>query len=517
MIFCFLLHPYIYIIAFFSSFVSENRIPANQQVMKDEDNKPQAKRRGRRPAKHRSGFYSQENRDIASSLEHLIATGSKLKHDMERRKEFRIFQEILLEQQHSLPWTYVEDDYCSEEEIDNYNLKSVSEWAIDEDSHKPPASTKVPKKHVLQEDIRIYGEVGVGKEGFAKSAWPKQQKKYAIKDNRKLNNSDKNWEIEHGDSIHSLAFAAARLSESIRPKTAEELKAINGHNLNVSTTDTAIPEEDVPRALLLRCWERAVHSASTAIPVRLNLETQGVQKRGDVTEKMQVSTINGIETQDETSNILFGNSVLGLGEATNQAPIGRSTPAQEPSFAVYQRCIAIDRTATEAKCASLGVGIPRIIQDLTCPICCQVFENSKLLRAHYYGGSHGKGCCWKRISEKGTEVISNVLETHVKSQIDGFIGLVMARAKDRMIEPGDGQRSNKRRRLLNWHDILKFAEKTMHSSHQIQESELDHSNGIHPLFETLQYRSNSIPLLLNPALLHTIRRRLVDRYAKLPT
>jgi hypothetical protein len=115
-------------------------------------------------------------------------------------------------------------------------------------------------------------------------------------------------------------------------------------------------------------------------------------------------------------------------------------------------------------------------------------------------------------------VIAQVLETHVKSQVDEFMGLVMERAKERIIvEAGDGGQTNqKRRRLLNWHDILKFAETTFQSSHLIQAPVVDPRKGKHPLFETLQRQSNGVPLVLNPTVLYTARERLVDRYANLP-
>lgn len=490
--------------------------------MEEEGKKSNTRKRGRRHAKqHPSRMLAQENRDLFASLEHLIATGCQQKHEMERRKEFREFQELLMEQQHSLPWAYMQEEIYSGDEDNHSTLKSISDWntggTVDEDSLKPAASTKVPRKQVFQEDIRIYGEIGVGKEGFPKPPWPKQQKKHAIKDNRKMNNSDINWEVEHGDSIHPLAFAVTRLSESKLPTTATELKTINGYNLNVSTTDTSLSENDVPRALLLRCWERAVHASSMTVPIHLNLETQNRPPQPTDHRQTQAHRHGGLSTQDETSSIMFGNSVLGLGEPTDDTPILRhATPVVEPSFVAFQRHVAGDRKATEAKCTSLGVAIPKIVPNLTCPVCFRAFESSKVLRAHYYGERTQKGCCWQRINEKQTDVIGQVLEAHVKLQIDEFIGLVIERAKERVIEPADRQTSGKRRRLLNWHDILKFAEKTMHSSSQMEESEIDCQNGLHPIYETFQHKSNGLPLLLNPTVLQTVRQRLVDRYAKLP-
>jgi hypothetical protein len=518
--------------------------------------KPPATNR-RKPKRKTNREILQEQReqtDLWSSLEHLIATGGKRKHDAERRQVFRDVQEMFLEQQHAaalvLPGVHdTEEDIITNN--DNENDKERKG-----DSRKPAASkmSLIKKKEVLTEDIRIYGEVGgVSKDGFAKGPWPKRLKK-TFKVDRTLNNSDRNWEVEHGDSIHPLAFSSARLSSSSQSnKSDEQVKAINGSNLHVSTTDTSLSVEQVPRALLLRCWERAVHAACMTVPSRVgpaataaaDVSLVGIRQEAAAaaaanprrTKHHQDAETNG----DVPSSAFFGGTILGLGDeaTTNDAPIiPEPTPVKEPAFVQKQRQTAKDRSATRAKCMSLGISLKQCdlppdhagtnMNKLACPVCSRVCENAEALRQHYFGGGpppqhkQQPGCCWHKIPEKQTDVIAQVLETHVKSQVDEFMGLVMERAKERILEPSadnDGPTNHTKRpsnRLLNWHDILKFAETTCQSSHLLEAPVVDPRNGKHPLFETLQRTSNGVPLVLNPTILRTARERLVDRYANLP-
>ena len=498
--------------------------------------------------KHLSGYKRRNNtRDLAFSLEHIVAKGYQLQHDSERRREFRRCQEAVLEQQHCQPWVYFPEDENSDKEDDdddhdvynqNFAWQSFTEeqqqqqqqQSVGENSAAPSGKTGKRRKQIHKEDFRIYGDVAVGKEGFAKPPWPKQRKKQGPQDNRRMNNSDKNWEIEHGDSIHPLAFAATRLSQKIISTSAAQDQSLNGGNLNVSTTDTSLQEDQVPRALLLRCWERAVHASSQLIPVSVSNVANVNPDASTTIGSIPATNVreSRLEERGVTSTTLFGSNLLGLGDATTPDAliIPPLPPVKESSFLAYQRSIARYRWDTEQKCKSLGLGIPRKIINLTCRSCCQTFPTSKLVRDHYFGGGNQQGCCWNRIADKQNEVIAQVLDSHVKSQINEFLGLVMEGASERVIAPVNGRTQGKRRRHMNWHDILKFAEKAIHTSHPIHtsnnhdgdESATDppQQHATHPVLETLQRKSQSYPLCLNPTVLETVRQRLVDRYAKLP-
>lgn len=509
---------------------------ADQQQQDDDDRKPAASRGPRvirRGPKHsreaitslsvsrRTKLTPAQYSDLLSSLEHLITAGCKRKREWERRQEFRETQEQVLELEDCFPWTYnnVEDvdDGLNQETEDN-DKDSQSEQ---EAYTAPSQQQKRRTKEILTEDIRIYGDVGgVRKDGFGKGPWPNQKQYRKIDLNLAMNNSDRNWAIEHGDQIHPLAFATARLSQSNKPKTKDEVEVINKNNLQAFTTDTSLSPEEVPRALLLRCWERAVHAASQTVPV--HVDESGKLEGGVAGKEKPKSKSGKMNGDDKPSSELFGGNVLGLGEEVDDGPIiPKEAPVKEPVYVIEQRGTDKDRTATRLKCKSLGISLnnpdlPPGLPDGACPACTRSFETSEALRQHYYGGPQNRGCCWNRIPEAQTEKIAQVMELHVKKQMDGFLGLIMACAEARVIEPPDGQKENKVRRLLNWHDILKFAEKTIQSSYCIEASTADPHNGLHPIFETLQHKSGGVQLVLNPTVLENVRQRLVDRYAQLP-
>jgi hypothetical protein len=184
-------------------------------------------------------------------LEHILAVGSKVRRDAWRRQEFQERQPQQQPQQD-------DDDGLKEGTV------------------------------LFAEDIRIYGETGRDTEiGFAKAPWPIPCR---VEGSRKLsmtkppNNSDGQWNIEHGDSIHPIAFSMARLAQ-LTPKDDDQIK-MNGHNLSIGTTDISLQRSEVPRALLLKCWERAVHAASCTMyaPVQSSQEKNTIGSFGRVND-----------------------------------------------------------------------------------------------------------------------------------------------------------------------------------------------------------------------------------------
>ena len=501
-----------------------------------EDRKPAPRpRRIRRGPRHsreaisskavsrRTGLRFPRHTDLLTSLEHLIATGCKRKREEERRQEFLQTQEPQFEQEYGFQWTYT-DDLDMEAQAESKSNRNNNE-GYDDESKAAAASTASsryqPTKEILTEDIRIYGDVGgIRKDGYAKAAWPRYREKFKWDDSAIMNNSDNNWEIEHGDQIHPLAFAAARLSQSTRPKTKEELETIHGRNLNVSSTDTSLSTDQVPRALLLRCWERAVHSASQTVPVRLDVPA--ADGNDDDAKTMDEPAKTADKETDISSSALFGGEILGLGEPKNTGPfIGQPSPVKETLYAAQQRETAKTRAATKLLCKCLGISLnaadlPPDLPQLTCPVCTRLFEKADELRQHYFGRPGYKGCFWNKVPEKQSEMLAKVMEMHIKKQVDGFLGLILTGAKDRAVETADGESSNQRRRLLNWQDVLEFAERTMQASQSIEVSQPDPRNGKHPIFETVQQKSGGVPLVLNPTIVENVRRRLVDRYANVP-
>jgi hypothetical protein len=187
-----------------------------------------------------------QNTDFRSSLEHIIAVGSKVRRDAWRRQEFQERQSKQQPQQD-------DDDGLKEGTL------------------------------LFAEDIRIYGGTRSDYEiGFAKPPWP-----IPIPANgycKPPNNSDGQWDIEHGDSIHPIAFSMARLAQ-LPPKDNDQIK-MDGNNLSIGTTDISLQRSEVPRALLLKCWERAVHAASCTMyaPVHAPQEKNTIGSFGRVND-----------------------------------------------------------------------------------------------------------------------------------------------------------------------------------------------------------------------------------------
>jgi len=159
--------------------------------------------------------------------------------------------------------------------------------------------------------------------------------------------------------------------------------------------------------------------------------------------------------------------------------------------------------------------LPMDVSKGTYPACYRQFEQPNELQQHYYGSRDRRGCCWQRIVQKEPRVVADVLENHVKSQINQYLGLMMDQACRKLAEnAGNGDSTSTK--VFTWYDVLNFTEGALKSSHSVETSTADPCNEIHPMLETLQRKSDSDPLVLNPTVLRNVRKRLVDRYANVP-
>ena len=462
--------------------------------------------------------------DLSSTLEHLIAVGFKEQREVQRYHAFYFDAGSPLPcrggknpiPRHPTTTAFQGDGDDDGDEFD------------EEETTRSRGNKGSALKEAFVEDIRLYGETYTAKyDGLERSPWPgskrllsaaaaKTSKSGSIILPRNNNSSsmDEHWELEYGDSIHPLAFSMARLSSqqlntAMWSSSEEELAAINGLNLNVATTETSLPENDVPRALLLRCWQRAVEAASQqATSVTVGLDA--MEGTGNIVNL-------GTTDQDAFSRHLLGSHELGLVDSTLD-PTGLYIPppraVKEPPFAAAQKVMAQDRFGVKRKCTSLGLGLiraqlPMDISKGTCPACYRQFEQPNELQQHYYGGRDRRGCCWRRIAQKEPRVVAGLLENNVKSQINQYLGLIMDQASRKLAENGNVDSTSTK--AFTWYDVLQFTEEALNSSHSVATSTADPRNGIHPIFETFQRKSVSDPLVLNPTVLRNARKRLVDR------
>lgn len=173
---------------------------------------------------------------------------------------------------------------------------------------------------------------------------------------RKRPQNDSQWNIDHGDSIHPIAFLNARLAT----KRFRSDDIIDGPNLSVDTTVCDVSADDAPKALLNHCWQRAVHLASNPIDINDGNDQP-----------------NGDESDADTCGERYST------------------------------------TKAMLRCEALNLGVSD--DSVTCPSCDIDFVSNHQLRKHYFGASNQRGCCWRRIDEKSHELISQALQAEVKA------------------------------------------------------------------------------------------------------
>lgn len=441
---------------------------------------------------------------------------------------------------------------------------------------------------VHAEDVRLYGTSAAHQhsmrsqrfDGLAQYPWPSiEYEKIPATGNNyirppQLKTDDTQWNLEHGDIIHPLAFSKAKLSGV--PLEDEDRAFVDGNNMFVGKTETAVEDAQVPRALLLRCWERAVHAASntSCVPVgggggggdqafrllqrqqaaqvqstreearrRSDVETTQGQKESQEHHEQSVQEPVSSRTRDRPTQIGTGVSdqpleleVEPVGTATATAksvnPVrmlptkGTSQNQEEKKQALHSYIQNIQgvaggprfgetaqdysRTAALKKCQEWGIKLPK--WKFVCQNCKLRYETQEELDTHFHGSGNQQGCCWSVIHKKQREELDSVMQENVKCHTEAILELVMSKAKDKNPPQGSG---NKRARLINWYDVLQYAQSEYQQAKRVKGS----PKCDHPVLETTEIKASPhrSPLVLNQMVLDALRRRLVDRYADVPS
>jgi hypothetical protein len=483
-------------------------------------------------------YKQREIQDIQCSLEHLISVGSQVRRDSERRGQFQ------------------------ENWAEETNPRTGSQQG---------AESEVCKTVLFAEDVRLYGDMARKTAvGFEKSPWPPHPQKSF----RRFSQNDEQWDLEHGDTVNPLAFSMGRLSSLV--PCEKDYEKIDGTNLAVATTDISVAPEDVPRALLLRCWQQAVHVAATTVFARpdnilpevgtfgrINGDKvlgsrESTRGRGGGEKSGSQPTAAGHgqpddnadeTTADPTSAFVsktrdHGTRGISSQTASRSSSIGQSDPTTGPPVSALYHPGArsllhvrpgllpkdnpeplsfyratLDRTSKNqdgsmAKCKSLGIGLGvSKSSKYSCPKCKSEISNPKALKDHYYGGNGNgtrRGCCWSWMISSQGSAVDQMLQSHIKTQSDLLLGIIFEKAKNKVeTEKGEDQNLDaKRRRLLDWKDVMKFAGDELDASHQTVRKVCPH-----PVLETLLSKPKATPLLLNDTVLETAKTRLAERYA----
>jgi hypothetical protein len=293
----------------------------------------------------------EEREDLVHSLEHIVTVGSHIRRTIRRTNEWR--------------------------------------------SSQLQGGAQTIGRILHAEDVRIYGSTS----GYRQSTWP-----VSVQATKRVIQNDGEWDQEHGDSIHPLAFQEARLSD-IPPSKRQR---IDGPNLSVDKTDCVVSLDEVPRAMLVRCWERAVHAAGSTI------HSDGVIRQED----------ESIVQPDTTSSYSYDNAVK--------------------------------------KCQDLNIHFAAHAQ--ACPTCGSYFDSSEDLRLHFFG-SQRRGCCWTKIRMTQYELLNQVLRKEVADCANGLVRMIMPTIGNRQIEGGEGSLP-----VRSWKHVIHVLESTYASAHAHQAS-----------------------------------------------
>lgn len=466
------------------------QLPPNET--EEEAKAPQNQPHRTREKRKRSRYY--ETQDLVDSVEHIMTIGSHNRH-----KQWR-----------QAMWKKQEEEERQQESSDGQN-HSAKPPAPERDSDSDSSSvtnkkSDLQKAHFLHaEDVRIYGLA----EGFPADPWPKDfrgtSKRFKVP-----NDKDAPWDQEHGDKINRLDFTRDVLSNVIphsnnNNEEEEEDDSVFAHSMELqqlldpTRMDQLDPDrlkcttdaKDVPRALLLRCWQRAMDAASFSTLQQPQKPTQFVHDLKNITRLQQLQKPASQRCVDLTVDMF---------------PWGRPS---KPPFG--------------------------------CRLCGNDFETRQQLQHHFHGTEHVRGCAWSEIHSKQRELIATALEKEVVSQADTLVQFIVTSARDRLntltldktkatATTVTTTTTNQPEipELFSWKDALDIMKEALLSSEEFEDVESDADGEMPPLqvggnttpvrevTKTLQVRDDLPPLVFNHQVLEAVSSRLTDRYAPFP-
>lgn len=447
---------------------------------------------------------------LRDALEHIVVIGSKVHRDRWRRQ---VFEEK--EQKRASKKT-------SESEIAmDCPPMSTAATTTTTDTERP--RSKKRKRVVVRhaEDLRIYGPPHPLPlpEGIP----PDQQNETTI--------DDSEWNFEHGDSIPPILFRMARLSGEY-PNEEEWARYEDNPKLkSLTSTNVTIDRRDVPRALIEKCWERAVHIASNAMVVSMNGGGGAAAATQNATQNSSKATRKRPWVQPfDSDTLLSQESCIQKCESLG-VDMESLRKAEGSTFATRKDC---DKTNNDT--------------GNSCPRCTRSFSTHQELLGHYYGTSEATGCCRAEIRPKHLDLIKNLLQNYAESQLDQLATVVLSQNNQTSSQEIRKKNKNEKEdstddsdvstdgeskpgavdyddatleylQNLGWRDVrrclttaVKEASTDVHS---------DVASPRHPVQESMHtITGKSIPplppLMLNPMILEAVNRRLIDRYADVP-
>lgn len=305
------------------------------------------------------------------------------------------------------------------------------------------------------------------------------------------------WDLYHGDTIHPIAFADAKLASRKRQRRSSAINddAMNGKNLSVDTTSCHVDKTDVPRQLVNHCWQRAINAVSNPITIDENMDND--QEEGP--RKFPASARSRI------------NDDLRM-------PEGDYSPER-----AMAKCEAMDLHLIVLKDSHDGGAI--IPNNRMCPSCeVTTFDTNEEVHRHYYGTHKHRGCCWRRIDQRHHDLVARALQGEVKAIIKKVARsiLVTRHALDFQNKKANDESNDNpsaaadahvaaafdEQTPLNWKDIVMILQEGIRNDTKPRPSFLPNTS--------TEEDDARLPSTLDDTLLELIQSRLIERYADVP-
>jgi hypothetical protein len=392
-----------------------------------------------------------EKQDLLATIEHLVVVGNHHRHQRWRLDQWKQSREssaqIAQQKQSSNPAAEKGErapktkggNVDDEDDDDHYN---ASLWIHDQDRRM----YNIASNH--NQEIEPWPRPGIS---LGKKRAPDYQ-----------------WDEELSDGIHPVSFQKIRLSGC----TDESASLADDYDLDLTTlrSNIDLQKEQVHEAMLLLCWERAMHAASTTF-------THSQTKSLPVPpESAMVTRDAALEACDEYM-IAIPFSACG-DDKINEALDG------------------VDNYKGN---------------DTHCPICKIEVSNREKLEHHFLGTDTTPGCCWIEVDRRRRSLVFSMLKSELQNQVDQIMHLVLLHDSPRKMELA----KEEGRPQQDCFDVLRILETTLTKSSSTVVQNSTHEKPMQHL-ETLRYQPDKPPLVLNWAILDAFRSRIVDRYAKIP-
>lgn len=489
--------------------------------------------------------------DIGATLEHLIVQGNYYRHldwrvQQWKRKERRGEEDGGMDSSSNIitgSSTIGGDDWTPRTAVKRRRVV---------DSGSAAAAPVLPDVHA--QDARLYNhhnpdDTSKCDHGDDPDPWPKTP--YTVQ--RTVPATDRDWDRELADGIHPVAFSVLRLSKTAVPPrpppitpygtkpaptfVASAAVANNKNNDNnnnsdkhsehseqprpamdynadldpgrwagtatATTTTTSrsggdVAQSHAARALLLQCWERAVHAAATAVAWSPSGPPEGPLPPPPPQQQPPPGTIPSRQRAVETCRRRRIHSV----------PV--ATPAPAASAARDPARIGDDDDAAPPP-PPLGSAVP-------CAVCGVECASEDRRRDHFFGTARMSGCCWLVVERQQRQLLAAALMGEVETVVPQLLRLAL---QADALADDSGVGAETARPLLDGFDVLRIFEHRLAASRAVVVSPTAAAAGTDHgrppvLCETLEVQLAEPPLAINAAVLDAVRVRLVDRYARVP-